>query len=375
MDSKKLAGTVIAGCKLGSLIAAGSMGAIYRGRHVALDRPVAVKAFSISTGEPEAVNRLLAEARAIAKVEHPNVVQVYDVGLQDSLFYIVMQLLEGRTLKAAFDELGPVPVEELYPVVSGIGRGLEAIHERGIVHRDLKMENIIVGPDGQPRITDFGLVLEQGGKDEYHGRIVGTPAYISPEQWIGRPLDQRADLYSLGVLLFTLATGEYPFPGPGATEFREQHLRTPPRRPSAVNSLVPEPLSAIVLKLLSKVRGKRFQTAREFLDDLKRWHDGKPPEATFETGRAVRCPFCETAHPMGTKRCSVCGESLALPGSGSLDFRARSDEIACPSCGAFCEKDARACARCGKGICTQCRKASSVRQGLCETCAPPPPRK
>jgi serine/threonine protein kinase len=375
MDSRKLAGTVIAGCKLGSLIAAGSMGAIYRGRHVALDRPVAVKAFSISTGETEAVDRLLAEARAIAKVEHPNVVQVYDVGLQDSLFYIVMQLLEGETLKAMFDESGPLPAEEFYSIMTGIGRGLGAIHERGIVHRDLKMENIMVGPDGQPRITDFGLVLEKGGKDEYQGRIVGTPAYISPEQWIGRPLDARADLYSLGVLVFTLATGEYPFPGPGATEFREQHLRTAPRRPSAVNSLVPEGLSAIILKLLSKIRSKRFQSAREFLDDLKRWHDGKPPEATRETGRAVRCPFCETVHPMGTKKCSVCGESLALPLSGSLDLQARSDEITCPSCGAFCEKDARACARCGKGICATCRKAPSVRQGLCEKCTPPPARK
>jgi len=371
MDSQRLAGATIAGCKLGELIGHGSMGAIYRGRHVALDRPVALKAFSVSSGEPAAVDRLLAEARAIAKVEHPNVVQVYDVGLQDGLFYIVMQYLEGRTLKARFEEMGALAEDDLYDVGTGVARGLGAIHERGIVHRDLKMENVIVGADGQARITDFGLVLEKGGKDEYQGKIVGTPAYIAPEEWIGRPLDARADLYSLGVLLYAMATGEYPFAGPGATEFREQHLRAAPRRPSEVNTLLGAGLSSVILKLLSKLRSKRYATAKEFLEDFQRCREGKAPDAVKATTRTLRCPFCETVLPAGTKKCNVCGESLQPPGTGPIDLQARTGEITCPSCGAYCERDARACARCGKGICARCRKAPSVRQDLCEACAPP----
>jgi serine/threonine protein kinase len=371
MDSQKLAGAMIAGCKLGALIGHGSMGAIYRGRHVALDRPVAVKAFSVSSGEPAAVDRLLAEARAIAKVEHPNVVQVYDVGLEHDLFYIVMQYLEGPTLKSRFDEMGALPEDDLYEIGAGVARGLGAIHERGIVHRDLKMENVIVGADGRARITDFGLVVEKGGKDEYQGKIVGTPAYISPEQWIGRPLDARADLYSLGVLLYALATGAYPFPGPGATEFREQHLRAVPRKPSEANTLLGAGLSSVLLKLLSKLRSKRYSSAKEFLDDFQRCREGKSPEAIKATTRALRCPFCETVYPAGTKKCSVCGESLQAPGTGPIDLQARADEITCPSCGAYCEKTARACSRCGKGICARCRKAPSVRQDFCEACAPP----
>jgi serine/threonine protein kinase len=372
MDSQKLAGATIAGCKLGELIGHGSMGAIYRGRHVALDRPVALKAFSVSTGQPDAVDRLLAEARAIAKVEHPNVVQVYDVGLEHGLFYIVMQFLEGETLKARFDRMGTLSEDELYEIVTGVARGLGAIHECGIVHRDLKMENVIVGRDGRARITDFGLVLERGGKDEYQGRVVGTPAYISPELWIGRPPDARADLYSMGVLLYALATGAYPFPGPGVTEFREQHLRMAPRTPSEANTLLGKGLSPVILKLLSKLRSKRYGSAKEFLEDFQKCREGKAPQSAKTSTRALRCPFCETLFPAGTKKCSVCGESLGAPASGALDLLARAGEILCPSCGAYCSKDARACTRCGKGICARCRKAPSVRRDLCAACAPPP---
>ncbi len=371
MDSQKLSGGMLAGCRLETLIGRGSMGAIYRGRHVALDRPVAVKAFSVESGDPAAVDRLLAEARAIAKVEHPNVVQVYDVGLDGGLFYIVMQFLEGETLKARFDEMGALPADDLYAIVADVARGLGAMHERGIVHRDLKMENVIVTSEGRGKITDFGLVLEKGAKDEYKGLIVGTPAYISPEQWIGRPLDARADLYALGVLLYALATGSYPFAGPGAKEFREQHTSVDPKKPSELNSLLGEGLSAVTLKLLSKVRAKRYPSVKEVLDDLQRCRDGKTPEAARTAGKGVACPFCETMNPAGERKCHVCGESL-LQGTTALDLHLRSGEFKCPGCGAVCEAGSRACARCGKGICTKCRRALAVRKDLCEKCGPPP---
>jgi serine/threonine protein kinase len=373
LDAQNLAGATIAGCRLEGLIARGSMGSIWRGRHVTLDRPVAVKAFPVDAGNAAAVERLLAEARAIAKVDHPNVVQVHDVGVQEGLFYIVMQFLEGRTLKARFDDQGALAEEDLHSVAEDVGRGLEAIHARGIVHRDVKMENVIVGADGRARITDFGLVLEAGAKDEYKGRIVGTPAYISPEQWIGRPLDARADLYSLGVMLYALAAGAYPFPGPGATEFREQHLSARPKRPSELNTLVGESLSSVILKLLAKVRATRYQSAAEFLADLRRCREGKSPAALQHTGRAVRCPFCEEPNPSSALRCGVCGEMLKTA-SISLDLQLRPGEFECPGCRGVCPPDVRACPHCGKGICTKCRRAMAVRGDFCAACVPPSKR-
>jgi serine/threonine-protein kinase len=370
MDSTELAGQTIAGCRLEGLIARGSMGSIYRGRHVTLDRPVAVKTFSVASGHPAEIDRLLAEARAIAKVDHPNVVQVHDVGVQDGVFYIVMQFLEGDTLKTRFDVEGALAEEDLYSVVTDIALGLEAVHARGIVHRDLKMENIILGRDGRARITDFGLVLEVGGKDEFRGRIVGTPAYISPEQWIGRPLDARADLYALGVLFYALATGAYPFPGPGAREFRDQHLSARPKRASEVNSLVPDGLSAVILKLLAKVRASRYGSVKEFLIDLRQCREGRSPDAIHHTGRAIRCPFCEEPNPASAKKCTVCGEALKTA-PASLDLQLRAGEFECPGCRGVCPAGVRACPHCGKGICTKCRRAMSVRNDLCASCAPP----
>jgi eukaryotic-like serine/threonine-protein kinase len=374
MDHRNLAGASLAGCALEELIGRGSMGSIYRGRHIALDRAVAVKAFSVASGDPAEVDRLLAEARAIAKVEDPNVVQVYDVGVQDNLLYIVMQFLQGQTLKARFEETGAFPVEDVYPIIADVARGLQAIHDRGIVHRDLKMENVIVGPDGRARITDFGLVLEKGAKDEYKGRIVGTPAYISPEQWIGRPLDARADLYALGVMLYALSAGVYPFAGPGAKDFREQHTSIRPQKPSEINPLMGESLSLVTLKLLSKIRDKRYATAKEFLDDLQRCRDGKTPEAAKRTVKGLKCPFCETVNAPGEKKCTVCGETLRAM-AVSLDLQMRSGEFSCPGCGGVCEDGSRACPRCGKGICTKCRRALAVVKDLCVLCGPPAKKK
>ena len=371
MDTTDLAGTTVAGCRLEGLLARGSMGSIYRGRHVTLDRPVAVKTFPVDSGNPADVERLLAEARAIAKVDHPNVVQVHDVGRQNGIVYIVMQLLEGQTLKARFDDEGALAQEDLFSVVTDVALGLEAVHGRGIVHRDLKMENVILGRDGRARITDFGLVLEMGGKDEYRGRIVGTPAYISPEQWIGRPLDARADLYALGVMAYALAAGLYPFPGPGTKEFREQHLSARPKRPSEVNSLVPDGFSAVVLKLLAKVRASRYASVKELLADLRQCREGRSPDAIRHTGRSIRCPFCEEPNPVSATKCSVCGEALKTA-PVSLDLQLRAGEFECPGCRGVCPAGVRACPHCGKGICTKCRRAMAVRNDLCAPCAPPP---
>src|SRR5437868_481177 len=242
MEPGNLVGRTIAGCRLVASVARGSMGEVFRGVHEALQRPVAVKIVHVDAQQKDAVDRLLVAARALAKIEHPNIVHVYDVGLQGALFYIVMQFLEGDTLKARFDETGALPVDEVYTLVGDIARGLGAMHNEGLIHRDLKLENVIVTPEGRAKIMDFGLVRDAGAKDEYQGFVVGTPPYIPPEIWIGRPADGRSDLYSLGVMLYALLCGVYPFRAKTPKEYADLHLKAVPKNPMTVKPEVGDEL-------------------------------------------------------------------------------------------------------------------------------------
>ena len=366
MEPGNLVGKTLAGCRLVASVARGSMGEVFRGVHEALQRPVAVKIVEVGERDKEAVDRLLAEARALAKIEHPNIVHVYDVGLQGALFYIVMQFLEGTTLKTRFEESGAMPVDEIYSVVGGIARGLSAMHHEGLIHRDLKLENVILTTEGRAKIMDFGLVRDSGAKDEYQGRIVGTPPYIPPEIWLGRPPNGRSDLYSLGVMLYALLCGTYPFLAKGAKEYREMHLKAVPKNPAVADPEIGEDLAAVTLKLLARDRSHRYATVEEFLKDFDGCRRGAAPEALKDTGRKIRCGFCESIMPAKTKKCTVCGEALDLP--KVIDLSIRGDEVPCPACGEPRERRARACPRCGRGICSNCLKAVSVRDGLCKAC-------
>src|SRR6185369_7594885 len=173
------------GCRIVELIGRGSMGAVYKAKHVGLNRYVAVKLLPSISHDPELVKRLLFEARAIAKLEHPNIVQVYDVGFQRGYFFIVMQLLKGETLEEQLNESGAMPVPTALDIIKEVAQGLAAAHEKGIIHRDLKPANIMMTEDGRARLTDFGLAQDADNPDGREGLIVGTPYYMSPEQWLG----------------------------------------------------------------------------------------------------------------------------------------------------------------------------------------------
>jgi len=366
-DVGDLIGKTIGGCRMLQVLGRGSMGAVYKARHIGLNRFVAVKVMPAVSRDPQTVQRLLFEARAIAKLEHPNIVQVYDVGFHQNLFFIVMQLLVGQTLKERYEEMGALPGDEFVQVVRDIARGLGAAHEKGIVHRDLKMENIIITEDGRSRITDFGLASDTGTKDQLEGFIVGTPLYMSPEQWLGHKADERSDLYALGAILYTISSGTRPFEGDNLQALMQQHLKVVPKPAKEHNSMLSDEFCAVVRKLLAKSPQRRYQNVTEFLRDLERYTRGETPEAMEHFGRMIRCGFCETVNPASEKKCKVCHEPLRSVAS-EVSLQTRTDEFKCHGCGAINRKGARACSGCAKGFCSNCKRRLAVLQGFCERC-------
>jgi serine/threonine protein kinase len=328
-------GTILAGCRLDALLGRGAMGEVWRGVHLGLRRPVAVKVVSVGADQEAA---LLNEARALARVEHPNVVKVYDVRLEAEGVCLLLELVEGPTLLQRFKEDGPLLDADLLDVAAGVLRGVAAIHGAGLVHRDLKLDNVILADGGTPKITDFGLAFAREGKDGFAGAVVGTPAYISPEQWLGKTLDARADLYAVGVMLYALATGVFPFRGRTPAESREAHLKAEAVDPRRHAPALDAGTAALILRLLRKERGKRLPSAAEALEavDACRRGDAEPEEEAE---------------------------------AGPLDLALRPGEFACPGCGAPVAKGARACPGCAKGFCRTCLTRLAGASGLCAACA------
>ena len=357
------------GCRIVELIARGSMGAVYKAKHLGLNRYVAVKMLPSVSQDPEMVKRLLFEARAVAKLEHPNIVQVYDVGFQRGYFFIVMQLLKGQTLEERQGELKVIPVAQALEIVRDVAEGLGAAHSGGIIHRDLKPANIMLTEDGKARLTDFGLAQDTENPEEKPGIIVGTPFYMSPEQWLGHKADERSDLYALGIILYQMVTGRRPFDGTNVHELMNHHLKSPPPSPQKYNPDLTSGLTAVIKKLIVKAPQKRYPNAPEFLKDLRKVMAGEDPGAMDQFGTLVKCRFCEHFNPMRETKCKVCGESLHSEG-GPLEIVAREDEFKCPGCGAINTKGSRACSGCRKPFCSRCRQRLVVLRGFCHQCMP-----
>ncbi len=251
----------------------GAMGVVYKAKDPLIDRQVAIKTINLSLAGDELdeyEGRFYQEAKAAGRLNHPNIVTIYDVGKSGDIAYIAMEFLQGRELRDIMRDDGDMPVDQILDVVAQVASGLAYAHEHGIVHRDIKPSNIMVIRDGHVKITDFGIArMASSAVRTQTGMVLGSPKYMSPEQVLGKDIDQRSDIFSLGVMLYEMLTREAPFYGENVNAIMYQTLNAVPKSPGSLNLGVPEMLNFIVAKALAKERDDRYQNAKDFAADLR----------------------------------------------------------------------------------------------------------
>jgi beta-lactam-binding protein with PASTA domain/predicted Ser/Thr protein kinase len=264
------------------LLGQGGMARVFRGQDRVLGRTVAVKVLSPQfAGDDQFVARFRREAQAAAALNHPNIVSVYDTGDQGDVHYIVMEYVEGRTLRDIVRQEGPLLPERASEITQAVARALASAHEGGLVHRDIKPGNIMLTRDGEVKVMDFGIARTTTGDTlTQTAAVLGTAAYLSPEQAQGATVDVRSDIYSLGCVLYEMLTGRPPFTGDSPVSIAYKHVREDPVPPSRLNGDVPEALEAVVMKAMAKNPENRYQTAEEMREDLERAAAGMPTLAT-----------------------------------------------------------------------------------------------
>ncbi len=272
--------------EIGEVLGYGGMAEVHRGRDVRLGREVAVKVLRADLArDPSFQARFRREAQAAASLNHPAIVAVYDTGEEDMLGnqpYIVMEYVEGRTLRDVLKIEGRLMPRRAMEIVADVCAALDFSHRNGIVHRDVKPGNVMITPTGAVKVMDFGIaraVADNAATVTQTAAVIGTAQYLSPEQARGENVDARSDVYSTGVLLFELITGSPPFTGDSPVAVAYQHVRENAPPPSSLNPDVPPELDAIVLKAMAKNPANRYQSAGEMRADLIRAINGRPVEA------------------------------------------------------------------------------------------------
>lgn len=330
-DDPLIGKTFPGGYVLLELIGVGGMGRVYRAEQKALGRTVAVKVIHPHLhGEEGAAARFITEARAASRLNHPNVVGVIDFGrtaaAEGNLLYLVMEFLRGRDLSRVAYEEGPLAFPRLVDILKQTLNALDEAHHLGIIHRDVKPENIVLEPTRGGgdfvKVVDFGLaklrpdmltgIVSGGTGITSPGIVCGTPDYMSPEQGRGDPLDPRSDLYALGVIMFQLLTGQLPFEAASPTQVVLMHLQQPPPDPRKLcpERRIPDALAEVCLTALSKDRNKRHPDAQAFVRALDGALGQASLRASTANARAVTCPQCRSDVPAGQKFCGECGARI-----------------------------------------------------------------
>ena len=252
-------------------IGSGGMAIVYKARCRLLNRFVAVKMLRPEFNDDvEFLKRFETEAQAAAALSHPNIVSVYDVGTHDRIHYIVMEYVEGHTLKEFLNETGPLPIEKIVDFSTQIASALEHAHAKQIIHHDIKPHNIIITESGLLKVTDFGLARAVSASTTVAAAgAIGSVHYASPEQARGGFTDAKSDIYSLGITMYEMTTGRVPFDGDTPVAIAIKHLQKEPAPPSEIAPDVPQSLEKIILKCIEKEPSKRYQSAGEIIEDLK----------------------------------------------------------------------------------------------------------
>ena len=263
----------------------GAMGLVYDGVDPKLNRRVAIKTILTAKLSAESARmatvRFQREVRAVARLNHANVVQVYDFGTEGELAYIVMEYIQGKELKDSFDGKERYDLKTVFRLMGELLAALDFAHEAGIIHRDIKPANVMIDSAGRAQLTDFGVarVTEPDGDQSEKtraGTIVGTPSYMSPEQIQGQPIDRRSDIFSAGIIFYQLLTWQKPFTG-GQWELAKKIIEDDPVWPSALME-IPADIDRIVARAMAKDPERRYETARKFAEAIERVAQGKPLE-------------------------------------------------------------------------------------------------
>ena len=286
----------------------GAMGVVYRARDPVLERVVAIKTINLNLPKdelPEYEGRFYQEARAAGGLNHPNIVTIYDIGKSDKVAYMAMELLEGEELRSILAHREPLPVLLALDIGIQVAEALAYAHERQVVHRDIKPANIMIVRDGLVKITDFGIArMRTNEVKTMTGMILGSPKYMAPEQVVGKRVDHRADIFSLGVVLYEMLSGEAPFVADSVHGILYQVLNHAPSAPSAKNPQSPPLLDLIVAKALAKNLDQRYDNAKDLAQDLRQCKDML----------AVRPATPELAG--APAHASAAAPRLAVPGAG-----------------------------------------------------------
>ncbi len=258
-------------------IASGGMADIFLGDDLKLNRKVAVKILSANyAGDRNFVARFKSEAQILARLNHPNIVQVYDWGEFNGSYFICMEYVEGESLKEIIEKKGPLPPETIADYAIQISSALLTAHKNNLIHRDIKPQNILVTPEEKVKVTDFGIAKSLTTDVTKTLNIMGTAHYISPEQAKGEVLDHRTDIYSLGIVLYEMLTADVPFRGSNSIDISLKHINEKPLKPSELMENIPEKLEDIIMHCMEKNPLARYPTVRELIGDLQKYQTDKP---------------------------------------------------------------------------------------------------
>jgi eukaryotic-like serine/threonine-protein kinase len=287
-----------------SALGHGGMATVYRGRDRVLGRPVAIKVLAERySGDEKFVTRFRREARAAAGLNHTNIVSVFDTGDTDGRHYIVMEMVEGETLADLLRREGPLSPDRAARIAGTVARALEAAHEKGLIHRDVKPGNVMLTRDGDVKVMDFGIA--RAATDDtltQTGMVLGTASYLSPEQSRGEPVNHRSDVYSLGCVLYEMLTGRPPFEGGTPVGVAYKHVHERPDPPSSVNPAVPPEVEAVVMRALEKDPDARYPSADAFREALTSTVASESTEPLVESTAVLPRSDAAPTQPLSHRR-------------------------------------------------------------------------